>query len=279
MSAYLNYIIWGADATNAFSHAGPPKNRCYMQCDQQYVRWWNARNPEYPITTEYVMEVCHALQGHPESPHLYEEFVNDLLHKRGFRSSKHAPCFYYGKWKGERVIMVRQTDDFAGAALRKETVIDIFQDIDKELKMVVESTPMPLMYGVSIIQTQEYNKLNMEQYLNLLVKKYEWLQGIDPLPIEQALPIPTKYFEELDTAELPKTDAQRKAIEKQEGVNYRSLYGQILFPMVCCRPDICAPVSKLGQVLASPAAIHYRALKAVAVYLIQTKSDGPIYWR
>jgi hypothetical protein len=101
LSAYFNYIIWGADATNAFSHAGPPKNRCYMQCDQQYVRWWNERNPNDQITTEYVMEVCHALQGHPESPHLYEEFVNDLLHKRGFRNSKHAPCLYYGKWKGE----------------------------------------------------------------------------------------------------------------------------------------------------------------------------------
>jgi hypothetical protein len=49
--------------------------------------------------------------------------------------------------------------------------------------------------------------------------------------------------------------------------------------MVCCHPDICAPVSKLGQVLALPAAIHYRALKAVAVYLIQTKTDGPIYWQ
>jgi hypothetical protein len=26
LSVYFNYIIWGADATNAFSHAGPPKN-------------------------------------------------------------------------------------------------------------------------------------------------------------------------------------------------------------------------------------------------------------
>jgi hypothetical protein len=49
--------------------------------------------------------------------------------------------------------------------------------------------------------------------------------------------------------------------------------------MVCCRPDICPHISKLGQVLTAPAAIHYRALKAVAVYLIQTKKDGPIYWR
>jgi hypothetical protein len=175
--------------------------------------------------------------------------------------------------------MVRQTDDFAGASLHKETLIDLYQDIDKDLKMVVENTPMPLMYGVSIIQTQEYNKLNMEQYLNLLIKKYTWLQGIESVPIEQAIPIPPKYFEELDTAELPKTSAQCKAIEEQEGVNYHSLYGQVLFPMVCCRPDICAPISKLGQVLVSPAAIHYRALKAVAVYLIQTKTDGPIYWR
>jgi hypothetical protein len=175
--------------------------------------------------------------------------------------------------------MVRQVDDFAGAALRKETLIDLYEDIDKDLKMVVETTPMPLMYGVSILQTQDYTKLDMEQYLNLLIKKYDWLQGIVQIPIEKATPVPTKYFEEIETAELPRTLQQMKSIEQQEGINYRSLYGQLLFPMVCCRPDICAPMSKLGQVMATPAAIHYRALKAIAVYLIQTKKDGPIYWR
>jgi hypothetical protein len=99
-------------------------------------------------------------------------------------------------------------------------LIDLYEDIDKDLKMVVETTPMPLMYGVSIIQTQDYTKLDMEQYLNLLIKKYEWLQGIVPVPIEKATPVPMKYFEEIKTAELPKMLQQMKSIEQQEGINY-----------------------------------------------------------
>jgi hypothetical protein len=145
--------------------------------------------------------------------------------------------------------------------------------------MVVEKQPMPLMYAVTINQTRDYNQLNMEIHLNQLIKKYEWLQGIEPKKIDEVVPIPMKMFTEIDTAPLPTTTAQIKAIEKQEGVNYQSLFGQLLFPMVCCRLDICPHISKLGQVLTAPAAIHYWALKALAVYLIQTKTDGPIYWR
>jgi hypothetical protein len=250
-----------------------------MECDEQFVQWWNKNHPDDKINTNYVVEVCHALQGHPESPHLYEQFVNDILERRGFRSSKHAPCLYHGKWKGKRVLLARQTDDFASAAADKQTLIDLYEDIDSELKMVVEKQPMPLMYAVSINQTHDYNQLNMEIHLNQLVKKYEWLQGIEPKRIDEVVPIPMKMFTEIDTTPLPTTTAQIKAIEKQEGVNYRSLFGQLLFPMVCCRPDICPHISKLGQVLTAPAAIHYQALKAVAVYLIQTRRDGPIYWR
>jgi hypothetical protein len=50
-----------------------------MECDEQFVQWWNKNHPNDKINTNYVAEVCHALQGHPESPHLYEQFVNDIL--------------------------------------------------------------------------------------------------------------------------------------------------------------------------------------------------------
>jgi hypothetical protein len=38
-------------------------------------------------------------------------------------------------------------------------------------------------------------------------------------------------------------------------------------------------MSKLGQVMQRPAALHFIALREIAKYLVQTINDGPIYWR
>ena len=63
------------------------------------------------------------------------------------------------------------------------------------------------------------------------------------------------------------------------GFQYRSLLGTIMYAYVICRIDIGYAVTKLSQYSANPAAIHYTALKHLALYLRATKSWGIMYWR
>jgi len=280
ITAYLGFIIWGADATNAFAHSPPPDGDIYMAVDEQYARRYNAKYPQRkPIDTSYVMLVKHALQGHPESPRLYETFMNEILARRGFRSSKHAPCIYIGKWEDKPLIMIRQCDDYAAGSASKDTAISLYASIDNEIPMVIETEPMPLMYGININQTRDYVQLTMETYIKQLEREYLWLQDIKECNIEDSTPITETTTKKLDKAELPQTEKARRMIEIQQGFKYRSLFGQLLFPMICCRVDISPHLSKLGQMMTSPAPIHFQALKEVAVHLVKTKKDGPMYWR
>jgi hypothetical protein len=51
-----------------------------MRVDQQYVEWYHAKYPKRPrITTKHLLPVQHVLQGHPESPRLWEMFVSEKL--------------------------------------------------------------------------------------------------------------------------------------------------------------------------------------------------------
>ena len=68
-SALLQMIVLGADASNAFAEAPPPKAPLYVEIDQQFRDWWASKGRK-PIPKGYVLPVQHALQGHPESSRL-----------------------------------------------------------------------------------------------------------------------------------------------------------------------------------------------------------------
>jgi hypothetical protein len=63
------------------------------------------------------------------------------------------------------------------------------------------------------------------------------------------------------------------------GFSYRQAIGELMFALTICRPDIAVPVIKPSQCASRPAVEHYKAVKAVFVYLNATREDGLAYWR
>ena len=72
-------ISVGVDAGNAFAEAPPPVEPFYMAIDDQFHEWWVECLGNPPIPLGYVLPVQHALQGHPESPCLWETHIHTIL--------------------------------------------------------------------------------------------------------------------------------------------------------------------------------------------------------
>eukprot|EP00957_Ditylum_brightwellii_P131031 9994724-Ditylum_brightwellii.AAC.1 len=66
IAAWNNYLIVGADATNAFAQSPPPTEPTYMRIDDQYMDWYTNKYGK-DLDQSKVLPVLHALQGHPES--------------------------------------------------------------------------------------------------------------------------------------------------------------------------------------------------------------------
>ena len=65
-TASKNFIVRGADASNAFAEAPPPKIPLYVRIDQPYREWYRHKyHKELPDNA--VLRVKKALQGHPKS--------------------------------------------------------------------------------------------------------------------------------------------------------------------------------------------------------------------
>jgi hypothetical protein len=64
-----------------------------------------------------VLRVLHAIQGHPESGHLWESFINDILiNKLLLQPTTHERSLYHGMYKDVHILLKRQVDDIAVAA-------------------------------------------------------------------------------------------------------------------------------------------------------------------
>ena len=90
-TAINNYITIGADASNAFAEAPPPKDPLFVIVDQQYRDWHADRFPnEPPIPIGHVLPVQGALQGHPESPRLWAQLIDKIILKLNLKPCTHV---------------------------------------------------------------------------------------------------------------------------------------------------------------------------------------------
>ncbi len=118
------------------------------------------------------------MQGHPESPCLWEKHANVILQELGLTPTVHEPCLYSGLIDGKRIIFKRQVDDFAIAAPDHQTANILMDMLNEKLTMLIKPQGLLDMFnGFNVIQTRAYIKINFHIYINKFCSKYleTWL--------------------------------------------------------------------------------------------------------
>ena len=284
LAAVEGLIVIGADASNAFAEAPAPKAPLFVEIDEQYREWWQQQGKQ-PIPRGHVLPVNHALQGHPESPRLWSKLIDGIIRNHvGLKPTTHEPCLYSGEIEGEKVYLLRQVDDFAVASSNIATSNKVIEKISIKLSVPMHNLGILKRFnGVDMHQGQDYIKLSNETYINKVLSNYKWLEKEHkpnkfPLPMKDD----SAYMARLDTEKGPDVNSDKKkfiVLEEHMGFKYRRVFGELLFCMVTCRPDISFPVIKLAKYSNAPAEIHYTALKHVLRYLRATIDHGIHYWR
>ncbi|KAL7489869.1 hypothetical protein ACHAW6_016196 [Cyclotella cf. meneghiniana] len=282
ISAAENLLIFGADVCNAFSEAPAPKQGFYIQPDRAFQEWWVHQGRD-PIPEGYVIPVMRAMQGHPESPRLWEKWCDQMIKTHQFTPTTHEPCLYTGVWHGEKCYFKRQVDDFEFAAPSNKLAHLFYDALDDHLTMPIKRQGMVTLFnGIDIQQTRHYIKISAETYIEKMGTKYLelWHKEV-PMTAERPLPIPTheaflKAFQQAEGDNDPTTMA---TLQQRYHFGYRNGVGELIYAMVTCRPDISTVTVKCAQHSANPAEIHYQAVKHAIKYLVATRKDGIYFWR
>ena len=279
IAAIKNKRVFGSDAVNAFAEAPPPKSPLFLKVDDAYKNWYKNKTGILLADNTYV-KVMQAIQGHPESPRLWNLHIDSILSKMGFKSTTHEPCIYIRYTTTETIYLLRQVDDFAIACDDKATATKYWDELDTHLKEPLkrESGLISRHNGIDIIQSDHGIKMHCETYLKkiLMSKTFDMTTSK-----HKALPMDsdTKHIRVLDNDIGPKDAIQHKALEESIGFKYRNATGELIFALITCRADIAFPVIKLTQYNSYPAKSHYEAVKKVYRYLNATISEGLTFWR
>ena len=180
---------------------------------------------------------------------------------------------------GGFVLILRQVDDFAISGSTHEECNKVRQAIQKQMANELHDLGIIKRFnGLDIHQTRDYVKISCELYNNKIVSHHGWEneKAADrPIPMRND----AAYQASLELATAPETEKEERELEKAMGFSYRQAIGELIFALTICRPDIAVPVIKLSQYASRPAVDHYKAAKAVFVYLNATREDGLVYWR
>ena len=242
IAAAENKLIFGGDVSNAFAEAAGPEKHFYIQPDKAFKEWWENHKKRPPLQDDEVITGLKAFQGHPEAARAWDKHSDRFLKEIGFVSTTHEPCLYSGIFDGERVLFLRQVDDFAIAS-SDECVANIILDkIDEFLTFPIKRLGLlKLFNGVDIDQTSEYIKISVASYLTKVMEKYldpdtGFMSQTDQYPLaQQATPLPTRkrFIESFLSAEgarnkdgTPDMSYQRK-MQKEMKISYRSAIGEI----------------------------------------------------
>jgi hypothetical protein len=281
--AAKNLLIYGADVSNAFAKVPPPKQGFFIFPDRAFIKWWEMHKQFPPLPAGAVIPVLSAMQGHPESPRLWEKHADLMLRNIGLTPTTHEHCLYSGTINDKRVVFMRQVNNFAIGAPDKHTANIL-------LDMIVEALSIPMkqqgyldMYNrVDIVQTQDYIKIYSLTFIEKITEKYltTWMKNYNTLAIRPTpLPPNPAWHKDLHTAVgNPDPKAQAK-LAKQMQLTYRAGVGELIWAMTTTRPDLAYPSVKLSQGNNCPNERNYHGVKHALKYLYSTKDDGIYFWR
>ena len=176
-------------------------------------------------------------------------------------------------------MILRQVDDFSVSAKEQSTCQDIIKQIGSHLTVPLNDLGIIRKFnGVNIHQTRWFIKISCEDYILKILLHHQW-QDLKASNIPIPMRSDSKYQRELELAIRPTTPADQLHLQKQAGFSYRMTTGELIYALVVARLDISFAIIKLCQYSASPAAIHYQAIKHVFAFLNNTREDGLVYWR
>jgi hypothetical protein len=216
IAAKRGLLVVGADVSNAFAEAPAPGNTFYIIPDHIFHSWWVNHKKRQPIPPGWVLRVKFALQGHPESPRLWEQHIRKILTgKLGYQSMHHERCLYQAVLYGHWTMLLRQVDDFAFAVETETIGRNIVNNIDQHLRIRIKYLGVLKMFnGMDITQTKYYIKLHCTSHITRIIQQHQWTETTTKLyPIPY--PADNTYTKLLDTAIPPDTITAQQNLSQQ----------------------------------------------------------------
>ena len=256
LAAQLGYETWQFDVSNAFLN-GKLGERVYME------------QPHGFEVDNLVCRLIRSIYGLKQAANVWYNDLVKILLKIGFKPTPSDSCVFVKETKNGKLFIGGHVDDLLAVAPHKSDLDAFEKEFAALLK--IKSGPLGTFLGVEVKRDPGTGTITCHQQRKIV-------ELLHDCGMENAAPtlIPMEHGLKLSRANCPTTfeDMASPAVKKW----YRSAVGSLMHIMTHTRPDICAAVKMLSEVLDNPGEEHLRALRYLLRYLNGTQTLGITYY-
>jgi hypothetical protein len=131
------------------------------------------------------------------------------------QATTHEPCLYSGTYDGNKILFLRQVDDFAIVCEDEKIAKSMINEINNYMSVQIKYLGLLTRYnGVDIEQTSQYIKVFNNTYVHKILDGHkQWL----PIAPCHTFPMPMKsenaYIHKLEHATTPITDREKTTLQ------------------------------------------------------------------
>ena len=180
------------------------------------------------------------------------------------------------------MLFKRQVNNFAAAVPSERIANILFDMIDDKLTFPLKRMGLiDLFNGIDVQQTRDWIKISVGTYVERMMQKHlaSWMNTKYTPSKPTPLPTTQQFMRDFLAATGDPDEKEQKRLSTAMGFTYRSGIGELIYPMITCRPDLSYGVVRASQYNACPAEIHYHGVRHMLKYLWHTRDDGIFFWR
>jgi hypothetical protein len=187
----------------------------------------------------------------------YKQFHQEVI-SNGFLMIEEDHCVYVKRSEGSFIILSLYVDDILLAGNNKEFIKTIKEWLSSTFDMK-DMGEASFVLGVKIIRgrLRKLFGLSQETYIRKVLKRFHMQ---DCKPIDTLV----RKADSLSSEMCPKTRAK---IESMAQVPYANAIGNLMYAMLCTRPDICFAVGLVSRFQSNPGPAHWKVVKRILRYL------------
>jgi hypothetical protein len=244
LAAQNDYEIEQVDFTTAFLN-GTLDEEIYLEIPEGY----RVANPKGKA-----LRLRKSLYGLKQAPRQWNLTLDKTLQYFGFRRLVTDEAIYVKVKDDSITIITVYVDDMLLIGNSKSTILNTINEMHSVFKLK-HMGPVSFILGLKVDRNREAKSLtlNQTQYISFLATKFN-------------VSINTKVDTPMDQG-FNTSCYTNKATD----VPYKEMIGSLMYAMLGTRPDIAFAVGFLCRFMSEPAVEHWKALRRVLAYLVNTK--------
>ena len=205
-----------------------------------------------------VCKLRKSLYGLKQAPRQWYKKFDSFMYRIGFKRCEADHCCYVKSFDNSYIILLLYVDDMLIAGSSIEEINNPKMQLSKQFAMKDLGTAKQIL-GMRIIRDKANGtlKLSQSEYVKKVLNRFN---------MNEAKPVSTplgSHFK-LSKEQSPKTEEEMDHMSK---VPYVSAIGNLMYAMVCTRPDIAHAMGVVSKFMSRPGKQYQEVVKWILRYL------------